>query len=224
MFRLQENVPEVYVKESRDFQLFCRLYDVVNNASRFNVKSTSMLLSPEKCIDSMLPLLCTKVGFFPKSEYNVHALRLIIESFPYMMKYKGSKRGIEIAVHTILKAENNYSSVKVDVNDALGEIMIYTSKPITDELLLKDVLSYVIPIGYSIEIGYYTALPNMQDSQMDLDMNNTAFYTDVENVSKIINGNDLNTLWNGSNKEVIENATANYVVTEVISADDLSNN
>ena len=57
MFRLQENVPEVYVKHSRDFQTFCRIYDVINNSLRFNALSAENLLNPLKVNDKMLPLL-----------------------------------------------------------------------------------------------------------------------------------------------------------------------
>ena len=35
MFRVENNVPDVYVQESRDFQLFCKLYDLAFQGSRF---------------------------------------------------------------------------------------------------------------------------------------------------------------------------------------------
>ena len=43
MFRLQNNVPEVYVDKSRDFQLFCRLYDSCFGGVKFSIDSMSRL-------------------------------------------------------------------------------------------------------------------------------------------------------------------------------------
>lgn len=172
MIRLQENVPEVYVKESRDFQLFCRLYDLINNSTRYSIESTINLLDPLKCSDRILPLLSTRVGFFPKSEYNTLAFRNIINAFSYILKYKGSKQGIEMALNVILKAENNYdkSDIRIDRNNSI--IKVLTKKSIQNEALLRDVLSYVIPIGYDLEIGEYKEAPKDQTTtQLTIDIN-----------------------------------------------------
>ena len=107
MFRLQDNTPSVYVNQSRDFQLFCRLYDCINNGVKFDIDTMLNILDPMKINDRMLNLLCTKVGFFPKAQYNSNVLRHIIASFPYAIKHKGTLLGIEIAVGTILKAEKD---------------------------------------------------------------------------------------------------------------------
>ena len=39
MLRLENNTPSIYCQKSRDFQLFCRLYDVVNNGVKFDIDS-----------------------------------------------------------------------------------------------------------------------------------------------------------------------------------------
>lgn len=155
MFRLQENVPEVYVKQSRDFQLFCRIYDVINNAIRFNAKSTINLLSPLQTSDKMLPLLATRVGFFPKNQYNTEALREVISAFPYIIKYKGSKKGIEMALNVILKIENNYKNSIVNIDTENSIVNIYTETKIQGEALLRDVLSYILPIGYDLTVSTF---------------------------------------------------------------------
>ena len=156
MFRLQDNVPEVYVKWSRDFQLFCRIYDVINNSMRFNAKSSQNLLDPLNTTDNMLQLLATRIGFFPKNEYNTEALREVMSAFPYIVKYKGSKKGIEMALNVILKIENNYKESFVDIDSKNSIVNIYTNAKIESENLLRDVLSYIIPIGYDIVINTYT--------------------------------------------------------------------
>ena len=155
MFRLQENVPEIYVKASRDFQTFCRIYDVINNTIRFNAKSLDNGLNPLQASDRILQLLTTRVGFFPSHEYNTLALRAVISAFPFIVKYKGSKIGIEMALNVVLKLENNYAPSFVVIDKTNSMIGIYTKNKIKGEDLLRDVLSYIIPIGYDIEVSTY---------------------------------------------------------------------
>lgn len=47
--RLQNNVPEVYVKESRDFQLLCRLYDCILNGVKFDIDSMLNITDSKSC-------------------------------------------------------------------------------------------------------------------------------------------------------------------------------
>lgn len=157
MFRLQENIPEIYLKNSRDFQLISRIYDLSNNAVRYTIKSMSNMLDPMLVSSRLLPLLCTRVGFFPKAQYNSNALRHILSVFPYAIKYKGSKKGIDIAINGIMKAENNFDEYHIFIDRAeKGIINIETKTEIRNKVLLYDVLSYVIPIGYDIQLGVYT--------------------------------------------------------------------
>ena len=223
MFRLQENVPEVYVKQSRDFQLISRIFDISNNALRFNVKSTSTILDPMLANERILPLLASRVGFFPKSDYNTHALRLVIDAFPYIVRYKGSKLGIEMAVNTILKAEENYSESKVLIDKLNSKILIYCSQSIIDETLLRDVLSYIIPIGYEIEIGFYKTTGSINTT------NTLPVFTALIgknyplNTSIVLAGDNINTLQNSSYSDLVRNSIGNMNTTNVLSAEDIIN-
>lgn len=222
MFRLENNVPEVYVKESRDFQLFLRLYDYVNNGVRFSIKSIDNLLDPLKCNDRVLPLLCTRVGFFPKSEYNTYALREIICAFPLILKYKGSKKSIEIALNTILKAENNYGDSIIEIDPNRSEIAIYTKKSIVNKLLLEDVLSYTIPTGFTLSIGKYNVADRDVTRSEIEGYDITSYYKNgAPTLSAIISVNkgtidDNNEL---KKNNIINNSVSNYIATEVISVD-----
>lgn len=177
MFRLQNNTPEVYVNESRDFQLFCRLYDCINNGVMFDIDLITRLYDPFQVNERMLNLLCTKVGFYPKNNLNNDALRYIISSFPYLTKYKGTKRGIEIAVSTILKINKsnsdfnvmiqttNKSTISVDNKDKvvytpIYDIQITFSDNVFDLSTLDELLKYVLPIGYTYHIYVKTASVN----------------------------------------------------------------
>lgn len=161
MFRLQNNVPEIYVSESRDFQLFCRLVDFLVNATKYNIDSITDVLDTTKINDNILSLLATKLGFFPKYHYDSNTLRYMLAAFPYMMKYKGTKKAIEIAVTTILKSEANTEIPVInvinvdDAGDLTYKIEIYTlTKKLESRLALEELLTYVIPTGYILDITY----------------------------------------------------------------------
>ena len=59
LFRLQNNVPSVYVNSSRDFQLLCRLYDAAFNNVMFDADSISDITNTDRCSARVLPLLQT---------------------------------------------------------------------------------------------------------------------------------------------------------------------
>ena len=62
-FRIRDNVPDAYVKRSRDFQLLCDLFDIVNNGVKFDIDSIMDLSNTELTRESMLPYLQAKLGF-----------------------------------------------------------------------------------------------------------------------------------------------------------------
>lgn len=160
MFRLQNNTPPVYIEQSRDFQLFCRLYDCVNNSVRFDINSIPTLLEPEKINDKLLSLLSTKQGFFTKQYLNSNELRQILSAFPYIIKYKGTEKGIQLAVNTILKIDGIEEIPSIvylkDLNDnLLHSIKIYTEHKIKSTLALDELLKYVLPVGYTYELAEY---------------------------------------------------------------------
>ena len=55
--------------------------------------------------------MCSKIGFFPKVSIDANVLKYIIASFPHIIKHKGTRTGVEMAVNAILKAESNPLSV-----------------------------------------------------------------------------------------------------------------
>lgn len=54
MFRIQDNVPEVYINESRDFQLISRLYDILFSGTKYDIDSMVNVLDATLIKDSMI--------------------------------------------------------------------------------------------------------------------------------------------------------------------------
>ena len=154
LFRLQEHTPSAYTNDSRDFQLMLRLYDCVNNGVKYYIDSIIDSLNTDLCNSELLSLLKTKVGFFSNVEFTDRESRYILKSFPYIMKYKGSERGIEQAVRVFMAAEGISASNKVFIDATTHEIEIFIESPLVETKMLEEMLKYIIPTGYLVSITF----------------------------------------------------------------------
>lgn len=222
MFRLQNNTPEAYINNSRDFQLFCRLYDTINNGVRFDINTITNILDPLQINDRMLNLLCTKMGFFTKLNIPENVLRVILDSFPYAVKYKGSIRGIKYAVSSILKLEGTFEEPEVIMNNETYTIQIFTAVKIKNKKALEEYLRYIIPLGYTVVIEQY--IPN------DLNKQPTNIRTS-DSIKYMINPISSTSQVRGSDRiynepgdfnfadEMEDNYIGSYIATSVVGKD-----
>lgn len=149
MFRVENNVPEVYPAESRDFQLFSRLYDLVFQASRYSIDSISNISCTDCCNDRLLPLLSTKVGFFSSRTISDTTFRRLLSAFPSIMRYKGSRKGIELILNVVEKIANTSIMISPEpLGDA--DLTIEFDQYNADLELLEELLEYVRPTGFII--------------------------------------------------------------------------
>ena len=166
MFRVQRNVPEVYVNESRDFQLLSRLYDCWQGSVNYNVLSMVNALEPTTALDRVLELLATRVGFFPRVHLDANILRYIIASFPYILKNKGTSTGIREAVYAIMKAEVDPKAteeVVITIDTPDRNVTIATQNDIYNKIALREVMRYVLPFGYTYSLVRYTSNPSPEN-------------------------------------------------------------
>lgn len=175
MFRLQDNVPEVYVNESRDFQLFTRLYDVVFGGVKYSIDSLQRTTNTLECDERLLPLLKYKLGFFSELELDNEGLRLLLSTFPYIIRYKGSKKAllnILYLFNRISKIQNQQYNLKVINNpESLSSqddhlLHIQLSSNLYSNKLLLELLRLVVPTGYQLsytvqEINQLTSTLNL---------------------------------------------------------------
>lgn len=160
LFRLQEHTPSAYTDDSRDFQLMLRVYDCVNNGVKYYIDSIIDSLNTDLCNSELLGLLKSKIGFFSNIEFTDRELRFILESFPYITKYKGSREGIERAVCSFMRAKGIDASHEVIINNGYVEgrpdhtIDIAIESAVIDTRMLEEVLKYIIPTGYILSISF----------------------------------------------------------------------
>lgn len=163
IFRLQENVPDVYVNQSRDFQLLCNSFDAVYNAVKYDIDSIVCTADTKLCSDKLLPLLQTKLGFFSKYKFNTNELRIVLQAFPYIVKHKGSRKGIIAAIEVFFKVINASRRCRVTLVekpdiDSLSKsycVLISIEGTKVNTALLTEILHYVVPAGYSIQYSFY---------------------------------------------------------------------
>lgn len=174
IFRLSEHVPDVYVKESRDFQLLCNVADVLFGSLKFSIDSIRQIIDTPNCDELLLPLLQTKLGFFTDKTYSAKDTRLILSAFKYLVRNKGSILGIIQAVYLFLRSEGITATCKVEIGDSEDKhtIHIRIDQVFSNFDMLIDILRYIVPTGYFIKFEY---LPE-NNIKTTLEDNNSIIY------------------------------------------------
>lgn len=162
MFRVEHNVPDVYVNESRDFQLFSRLYDLVLQSSRFSIDSMEQVSDTLRCNDTLLPLIATKVGFFTDLKLTSKADRKILSAFPYIIKYKGSMYGIQLVTNLFEQIMNTQVDIDLDSADK-NHVTIMFEDYTPDVNLIYSLLEYIRPTGLLIDYKVYSNVAHTAD-------------------------------------------------------------
>ena len=153
MFRIQENVPEVYVEESRDFQLFTRIFDFAFQSCKLSADSLQYSLDAKYCNESLLELLQTKVGLFNKLNVGTADLRKILAAIPSIIPYKGSLRGVQATVNLYLRLCGVKSSSIIYTNPSSYVIELNTDAPLKNLDILYMLMYLIVPSGFKFE--YY---------------------------------------------------------------------
>lgn len=148
MIKLQKLTPEIYYRQSRDFQFIGRLYDIVLNYSKTNADNLSSLPIGDDMNESLLNLLAYTLGFQASRNYNTRQLLAICSVLPEIIRYKGSLNAIVIAVNALLSAEGTKQSLDYEI-DPKKSITLYLDQNLSDLSLLRDLLNYIIPAGIS---------------------------------------------------------------------------
>ena len=179
VIRTTEVVPEVYINQSRDFQLLCRLIDIACNAAYANIEKLKFANDYEHCTSENLRKLAQKIGFEYTSNITDDELRKILSCFKYPVSYKGSLRGIQGAIRLFMNIKHIYFRYEINVTSRLTglnmpndtiEIIIYNIK--IDNLdILSDILKYILPCGYNFSYVFAVEINDVQAVTIDYAQN-----------------------------------------------------
>ena len=213
MIRLQDKTPEVYCSESRDFQLFCRLYDCVVNGVKFDIDTIPDILNAMTCRSSMLQLLQTKVGFFTNKQLTDDALRYVLTAFPMMVKNKGSLKAVQQAVNVFFKVNGIRSEVQIwsvseptQIYDTWVDdhtIIIGINSTVRDVSLLEEIFRYILPTGFGYYFYFYNQVDEitsyLQEHKATLLFASDNINSQIRAIKDIYDGDDnvMNRLLNG---------------------------
>lgn len=217
LIRLQNNTPETYQNQSRDFQLLCRLYDCIVNGVKFDIDSMVHLINTDDCNTKLLQLLQTKLGFFSDKDITDDDLRYVLKAFPVIIKNKGSFLAIKQAVWVYLKIQHIDTDVTITITDkddilpCLVQIGIKSS--FRDTTILDELLKYILPTGFGFTYVFYT---NLGGTQRLLNTNKTVTLY----ASDTINSSIRHSSYNDDTENRILGAVD---TTEVISSDSNGN-
>lgn len=149
MFRIEDNVPEAYVRQSRDFQLFCRLYDLCFAPVKQQIDSMQLLTDTKQCSHQTLELLKTKLGLFTKTTVGDKELRYLLMAFPFLLRYKGSTRGVQLLLTLYTHMYPGVTMPEIVYPNDYTLRLIFTEAPKNDRLLLE-LLELILPTGYIV--------------------------------------------------------------------------
>ena len=152
MIKTEKLTPEIYYKESRDFQLFGRSYDIIFNYLKTNI---DLINNPTSKDLSLLQL--NALGFFPKRVYDDALIQGLCKSYANIIKNKGTALSIDLAVNCVLKAAGIDKITGKDIYDREIKgnnvtIFLYDSASSSEICLLEEIFDYILPVGVSVEI------------------------------------------------------------------------
>lgn len=184
---IRNSIPSVYVEESRDFQLFINLLHCIQNGIKFDIDKISDVTSARNISTSYIDLLKSKVGFFTDIDITSDKLRIILEAFPFIIKQKGSLSGISSCVNCFLKLVGVNVPSKVTLDNNLHKVSIGINRDSINSIkILEDLLSYVIPTGYMLDIYFYRST-GVDDTAIYL---HNTLYTRINSTDIIRNTKD----------------------------------
>ena len=152
MIKLQDYTPEVYYKESRDFQFIGRLYDLVLNYIKTNVDLIYSLPLSDNSDSQFIDLMAMTLGFHAKHKYTSQQLKAICSVLSEVIRNKGTIKALTIACDAIFHAEGIQGQFDYELTNNNTNIIIYLPQELSDTTLLNDLFDYILPAGMSCQI------------------------------------------------------------------------
>ena len=172
MIRLQDYTPDVYYKQSRDFQFIGRLFDVVLNSIKTNADMIYDIPSSDAAGSKLIDLLALTLGFKSIHAYSVNQLAAVCSVLPTILRNKGNITALHIVCQTVLTAEGITSGYFIDdIDPETFTLNLYIPQALSDINLLKDLLFYILPAGITVSISRTTGdryTPNTETHPVDL--------------------------------------------------------
>lgn len=193
LIKTYNSVPDVYSRQSRDFQTIGHVYEAVFNSSKLATDMLDRMMPNPDFDERLLNLSTTTVGFIRKHEYNANDLSMILNSFAYLLRVKGTRNAIESALNILLRSQGLADATNIEIDPKKKLVTLYLSKRLDDLVLLTDLFDYILPFGFGYRIiqsivtsaeGYPTKLAVKNETELEYITNkaivNDTFKTTIE--------------------------------------------
>lgn len=165
MINFYHQVPSIYNNASRDFQYLSWLINVVLNSVKHNVDDLYDLPNT-KADPKLIELLAMTLGLRVKRNYNQQQLTALVSIIPYIMKYKGTKKAIDLACIVLIKASGADGTYTIKLDNHCLEVQL--PENLIDTVLFTDLLPYILPAGITTRIVTKTVLDS-DTAKIELD-------------------------------------------------------
>lgn len=157
MVRTETQVPSNYYTRSRDFQLLGRIFDLSMNSSKDYADSVRGCADGTALDGRMMSLLAKTVGFDCRDGHAASDLMMACRGFKSILRRKGSEQAVIDCVSLMMRAQNVDDTFDVTIINKDGgadvyEVLVLVPKELSDITLLEDLLDYVLPAGYVLNI------------------------------------------------------------------------
>ena len=156
IIKSKDYVPYFY-SNSRDYQVFLNLIDLIVNVIKINIDTIPDNLDPTKCNYLLLELLASFVGYDYDYKETYEANRLIITNYINMIRNRGNMVGIKTSAALSFNAQDDEDRVEdlkmFDVQYVQSEhkIAIYVYVPSYLQKI-RDLLEKTRPAGIPMEM------------------------------------------------------------------------
>jgi len=156
IIKSKDYVPYFY-RNSRDYQVFLNLVDLIVNVIKINIDTIPDNLDPTKCNYLLLELLASFVGYDYDHKETYEANRLIITNYINMIRNRGNMVGIKTSAALSFNAQDDEDRVEdlkmFDVQYVQSEhkIAIYVYVPSYLQKI-RDLLEKTRPAGIPMEM------------------------------------------------------------------------
>ena len=233
MIKLQNYTPEIYYKESRDFQFIGRLFDLILNSVKTETDLLYNIPLSANSDEKLLELLAMTLGFKPKHQYNARQLKAVCSVFSEVLKNKGSIKSIQIACQALFSAMDISQGLDYDFTPNTAEdkteLNLYIAQDFGDITILKDLLSYTLPAGMSCNIIREFHVNNVSNTNIGISSTVSTYELNTELTSQLQQLSETNITATGvlktsdAIKALINNKAGYSINSEIVRLEDKNN-
>ena len=233
MIKLQNYTPEIYYKESRDFQFIGRLFDLILNSVKTETDLLYNIPLSANSDEKLLELLAMTLGFKPKHQYNARQLKAVCSVFSEVLKNKGSIKSTQIACQALFSAMDISQGLDYDFTPNTAEdkteLNLYIAQDFGDITILKDLLSYTLPAGMSCNIIREFHVNNVSNTNIGISSTVSTYELNTELTSQLQQLSETNITATGvlktsdAIKALINNKAGYSINSEIVRLEDKNN-